>query len=85
MTANFFYLKITSPNGLVFGGNVLSISAYNASGKFDILKNHTNFITTISKQIEIVDDAGNPKTFTVDKGVIRAVANIVDVYLGIGE
>ena len=80
-----FYLKITSPNGLVFGGNILSLSAVNDSGKFDILKDHTNFITTIKDKIDIVDEKGENKSFTVDKGVIRAVGNIVDVYLGIGE
>ncbi len=80
-----FYLKITSPQGLLYGGNIKSLSSFNDSGKFDILKDHTNFITTIKTQIDIVTDTDEVKTFKVDKGVIRAVGNIVDVYLGIGE
>ena len=80
-----FYLKITTPQGLLYGGNIKSLTSYNDSGKFDILKDHTNFIATIKNQLEILTDTDEKKVFPVDKGVIRVVNNIVDVYLGIGE
>lgn len=83
--ASLFYLKITSPSGLVYGGNVVSISSYNDLGKFDVLKDHTNFISIIKKQVEIVDDTGKEKTFPLENGIIRVISNIVDVYLGIGD
>lgn len=83
--ASLFYLKITSPSGLVFGANVKSISSYNDLGKFDVLKDHTNFISIIKKQVEVIDESGEYKVFTLDNGIIRVISNIVDVYVGIGE
>ncbi|PIR43896.1 hypothetical protein COV24_00390 [candidate division WWE3 bacterium CG10_big_fil_rev_8_21_14_0_10_32_10] len=78
-----FYVKVTSPDGLVFGGNVLSITSINNYGEFDILSNHANFITIIKDKVILVLEDKTKKEYKVDNGIIRAFENNVDVYLGI--
>ena len=78
-----FYVKVTSPDGLVFGGNVLSITSINNYGEFDILSSHANFITIIEDKVILVLEDKTKKEYKVDNGIIRAFENNVDVYLGI--
>lgn len=80
---NKFYLKITNPDGLVFGGDALMFSSTNEKGNFDILPNHTNFISTINKHLKITMLDKKTKDIDFDTGVVRVENNIVDVYLGV--
>ncbi|MBP7859983.1 hypothetical protein KA001_03435 [Patescibacteria group bacterium] len=77
------YLKITTPKGLLYGGSARSVSSFNKKGKFDVLISHINYVTKIEKQVEIITTEGELKVFPVESGVLRAVENVVDVYLGI--
>lgn len=49
MAQNYLNVKIFSPTQTIFEGEVLSISSVNATGKFDILPYHANFITLVQK------------------------------------
>lgn len=80
---NKFYLKITNPDGLVFGGDAVMLSSTNERGNFDILPNHINFISTISKKLKITMPDKKIKDIEFDTGVVRVENNIVDVYLGV--
>jgi F0F1-type ATP synthase epsilon subunit len=70
-------------SGVLFKGNALTVSSYNQKGKFDVLKEHANFISLIQKEIIIVKPDGTQKTVTVGNGVMRVAGNIVDIYLGV--
>lgn len=78
-----FYVKITNPEGLVYGGNVNSISSTNDDGPFDILSLHTNFITIIKQNLTLRLENGEEKEYKLDTGILRVMKNVVDVYLGI--
>lgn len=80
---NKLYVKITTPKGLLFGGTAVSVSSYNAKGKFDLLVKHINYVTKIEKQIEVITESRELKVFPVESGVLRSAENVVDVYLGI--
>lgn len=80
---NQFYVKITNPEGLVYGGTVKSLSSINDAGPFDILSFHTNFITIIKKNLTLKLDSGEEKQYKLDTGILRVMKNVVDVYLGI--
>ncbi|NCT55231.1 hypothetical protein GW755_00115 [bacterium] len=78
-----FYVKITNPEGLVYGGNAVSVSSTNVTGPFDVLYMHTNFITIIKDKLTLRTPEGSIKEYTLDTGILRAVENMIDVYLGI--
>lgn len=77
------FVTIHDRNGAVFEGNAVTLSSYNQKGKFDVLKEHANFITLIQQEIIIIKPDGSQKKVTVGNGVMRVVGNTVDIYLGV--
>jgi len=81
---NKFHLKIISREGLVFEGDVDSITSYNNKGKFDVLSLHANFISLIQKGVTIKEtkDAAE-KQINFDNALMKVKQNLVEIYLGI--
>jgi F0F1-type ATP synthase epsilon subunit len=84
MADTFLNLKIISPKGAIFNGQILSISSENSAGKFDILSQHANFITFINNKPIIVTDT-NRKTFKYNfpLAIIYATNDKVSIYTDI--
>lgn len=80
---NLFHLKIVAKDGVLFEGDIKSLTSYNTKGRFDILAQHANFISIIFKSIKIVDPKGNSKEMTIEKALLRNRQNNTEVYLGI--
>ncbi|MHA2426602.1 MAG: hypothetical protein ACXADB_00980 [Candidatus Hermodarchaeia archaeon] len=78
-----FRLKVRSREGVVYEGDVTSISSFNEKGKFDVLAQHTNFITLIQKKLIIRDIKGTQKEIEVGNALLRVKDNTVEVYLGV--
>ncbi len=78
-----FHLKVHSRQGLVFEGDVDSITSFNETGKFDILAQHANFISLIKKSLTIRDSTGKLREIKVDNALLRMKENQVEVYLGV--
>lgn len=78
-----FYVKITNPEGLVYGGNAISLSSTNDTGPFDVLYLHTNFITIIKEKLTLRVSDGTTKEYKLDTGILRTMGDVVDIYLGI--
>jgi F0F1-type ATP synthase epsilon subunit len=79
-----FHLKVVSREGSVFEGDVASISSYNEKGEFDVLAEHTNFISLIKKGLTIREEEKSPeKNIPFDNALIRVRENNVEVYVGI--
>lgn len=53
---NTFKLTIITPNKEVYSGNVISIKSKSSMGRFEILANHTPFITTTLPAITTFKD-----------------------------
>ena len=84
MENNKFKLKIVSREGLVFEGEVSSITSYNEKGKFDVLAQHANFISLIKKGLSIKEiESSQEREISFDNALIRVKENFVEVYLGI--
>lgn len=75
-------VNITDRAGVVFEGDVDSLTSYNTKGQFDILPSHANFITIIKNKI-IINTNDKKDEFAVDNGVLKVDSNVVKVYLGI--
>lgn len=80
---NLFHLKIVAKDGILFDGDIKSLTSYNDKGKFDILALHANFISIIYKSIKIVDPKGQAKEMNIEKALLRNRQNNLEIYLGI--
>lgn len=79
------HLKILTRQGVVFDGEVKSLSSKNAEGNFDVLQKHAQFISIIKDKITIRLASGQVQEVPVDNGVMRVKGQLVQVFLGIKQ
>lgn len=85
MNDEYLDLTIRDRDQTLFIGKVVSVTSYNKKGKFDVLLQHTNFISQVQDFIEFVDLQGEGHKMKFTNGIIRVHKNNVKVYLGVGE
>ncbi len=78
-------VKIISPQDVLYQDQALSVSSKNSSGKFDILPEHSDFITIIEKQPILIQPANSPAgkervTFQFELAIIYTTNNIVTIF-----
>jgi F0F1-type ATP synthase epsilon subunit len=78
-----FKLQVVSREGMLFEGEVNSITSYNEKGVFDVLAQHANFISLINKGITIRDLENNEKEIKFDNALLKVFKNNVEVYVGV--
>jgi len=78
-----FHLLVKSRDGVVYEGDVDSITSFNEAGEFDILSQHANFISLIQKKLIIRDTQGQEKEIPIQNALLRMKGNSVEVFLGI--
>ena len=83
MNTDVFNLIVLSRDGIVFEDSVSSISSYNATGRFDVLAQHANFISLINKEIIVRDKNQKETKFEITNALIKVIQNNVKIYLGI--
>jgi len=77
-------VKVYSPFKVYFDGIATSISAESATGPFDILPRHHNFITLLEPcelVVRIADGAELP--FTIQGGIMHVKENEIIVFLDV--
>lgn len=72
-----------SREGVIFEGDVSSITSYNEVGKFDVLEQHANFISLINKGLSIGDLNGSLREMKLDNALMRVRQNNCEVYIGV--
>ena len=78
-----FHLLVRSREGVVYRGDVNSITSFNEEGEFDVLAKHANFISLIQKGLIIRDMKGVIRKIDVSSALMRVRENFVEVYLGV--
>lgn len=66
-----------------FNSPAKAVTSYNARGKFDILEEHVNFISIITKGITIYKDDNSIQEFKISTGVLKVSRNTIEIFLGI--
>ncbi|HUW71918.1 MAG TPA: hypothetical protein VMV66_01840 [Candidatus Humimicrobiaceae bacterium] len=66
-----------------FRGEADAVSSQNKLGKFDILPEHTNFITLISDELTIHTTDKKKVAYQFERGVLEVSENKVNVFLGL--
>lgn len=81
---NKLTIKVIARTGVIWEGEGTSCSMVNELGPFDILEQHTQFVTTIHDKISIRQGDKIIWDFTLDTGALcRVKANLVEIWLGI--
>lgn len=78
-------VKICKHDQVLYEGEAKSLTSHNSFGTFDIIPKHANFIALIDQKVVIRTEAGAEKSFDLDVGVVRCLANRLEVFLGIGS
>lgn len=73
---------VRNREGILFQGNIVSLSGTNEKGIFDILPLHSNFISLIDQTITLKTVGGEIKQIDVPSGVLRVIENSIEVFVG---
>ncbi len=76
---------VRSRQGVVFEGELAAITSYNQVGIFDVLPEHSNFVSMISRKVILRKKDGKNEEINVEKGVIMVQQNKVQVFIGVGN
>jgi len=76
-------VKIYSPYKVYFDGEAKSISAESATGPFDILPKHHNFITLLEPCDAIVRTAKGEETVRISGGVMHVKSDDLVIFLDV--
>ena len=77
--AKKFKFDITTPDGIVFSGEVESLRAPGSEGGFGILADHAPFATTTTIGMVEIKENGKPKYFATSGGFIEVLDNSVSL------
>lgn len=77
------YLTIHTRNGDILNEEVQSVSSVNDTGKFDVLREHSQFITKIKDNVNVVKIDGTDLVIPVEDAIMRVKGEMVEVFLGI--
>lgn len=69
--------------GRPFKGEAEAVSSQNQLGKFDILPQHTNFITLIFDNLTIHTPDKEKISYKFKRGVLEVSDNKVNIFLGV--
>jgi F0F1-type ATP synthase epsilon subunit len=84
MADDFLRVMVFSRDKIVYQGKAKTLTGINASGTFDVLKEHANFISVIFKQILVRQTDGQTVQIPLEQGIMRVADDEVKVYLGFG-
>lgn len=78
---NILHAKIWSPFKVYFDGDAKSVSGVNATGPFDILPQHRNFISLLSACELLLRTRDGDVRIRVSGGVMQVHQDVVKVFL----
>lgn len=76
-------VKVFSPFEVMYEGNARALSAQNALGPFDVLPDHTNFMTLlVASELQVITNVDTRK-FSIEHGILKVSDNVVTVFANI--
>ncbi|TSC73266.1 MAG: Uncharacterized protein G01um101470_192 [Parcubacteria group bacterium Gr01-1014_70] len=79
------FVGIRSRDVLYYEGKATAVSSRNAKGPFDILPQHTHFISLITDGVVIHMTDGTDKKIDFLNAVLKVKDNKVEIYIGIDQ
>jgi F0F1-type ATP synthase epsilon subunit len=81
LSAEKFHLTVRNRTQVLFNEEVKSVSSKNDTGVFDILPEHSNFISLITSPLIIRKINGQKQEITFNNGLIKVKENNVHCYI----
>lgn len=78
-----FPCLIRDKETVLYQGKALSLTTWNERGAFDILPEHSHFISIIEKKIQIILPDGKTLSVPVTKAILKVYDGEVRIYMGI--
>lgn len=78
-----FVCLIRDKETVLYEGKAKALTSRNEQGIFDVLPQHTQFISIIKEFITIVKEDGTSQKIDIDTGIAHVFQNDVKIYLGI--
>jgi F0F1-type ATP synthase epsilon subunit len=82
-TATQLQLVVRTPQNVLFTGEVTAVTSQNQRGTFDILPQHTQFVSLITDNVIARRPTGD-KTIPVPAGILKVKDNLVEVFVTTG-
>lgn len=79
MSELLLQVRIVAKNQILFEGQARSVSSHNNIGTFDILPEHSGFLSLIDTSVRYVDHQGVTKELIIKQGLIKVIGNQVTV------
>lgn len=76
-------VTIRNREKVIFSGKVNSLTSVNDQGLFDVLPQHSNFISIIKDYVTVRAIDNTEQRFDLTTGVMQVANNIVNIFLGI--
>lgn len=83
MTEEKFSIQILSPEKVIFEGQALSLTCHNEKGIFDILPEHTNFMSMIDSKIIVREAEKKETVIPIDEAILQVVKGHVIIMVHI--
>ncbi len=80
---NILNVIIKNREKTLFEDKAKAVTSIDEKGTFDILPQHSNFISVIQKQVIVHKIDGAEEKFTCAEGVLRVESNVVRIYIDI--
>lgn len=80
-----FRLMIRAREAMIYDGEINYLTSFNDKGKFDVLPEHTNFISLVKERIVFREAGGDEREIPIKQAVLRVLDDEAKVFLGIGE
>ncbi len=77
------YLIVKNRDKTIFEGDVDTLSSYNKKGLFDVLLDHSNFITVLEKSVIFRQGRGRNQEIPVDNALMKVKGNKIYIYVGV--
>lgn len=77
------FIKVYAPSKVYFEGDAYSISATSATGNFDILPQHHNFITLLVPCDIVIRTPTHEEKIRIQNGVMHVKADKIIVFLDV--
>ena len=78
-------LTVLTRRGVIFDQEVESITSYNDTGRFDVLPEHSQFISIVKNKIVARLKDGRDQQIPVDNAIMRVKGVKVEVFLGVKQ
>jgi F-type H+-transporting ATPase subunit epsilon len=77
---NKLSVVIKTREGILFEGEAEAVSARNTTGEFDILPEHSQFVTSITGAVKIHLDGGKLKVIELAQAILHVKDDKVEIF-----